>query len=259
VKPSVGANDVKIDDITSVVFLQGHGRLPSDLGGELLDVLGDVCRIVVCDLSGIAAAGAASILDALTPAGSYLRVWPGTGLVVYAPEDELREVLAQALVGERIIVPSSMPAGEAQARATLPPLHSVSLLLPPSPKSAPQARRMVRRALAEWELDDLDEAAALVTTELVSNAVMHAQTLLHLTLVRAGPQVRIAVRDRGGGYAATHSGIPYASSLHGRGLALVESYTRGWGVLPARRLGKTVWAVLQDGYEPLSAPAEAAG
>jgi hypothetical protein len=259
VKPTVGANDVKIDDITSVVFLQGHGRLPSDLGGELLDVLGDVCRVVVCDLSGIAAAGVASILDALAPASSYLRLWPGTAVVVYVPDDEVREVLTQALVGERIIVPLSMPAGEAQARALLPPLQSVSLLLPPWPRSAPQARTVVRRALAEWELDDLDEAAALVTTELVSNAVMHAQTLLHLTLVRAGGQVRLAVRDRGGGYAVTDSDIPYPSSLHGRGLALVESYTRGWGVLPARRLGKTVWAVLEDGYEPLPAPAEADG
>jgi len=256
VKPTVGANDIKIDDITSVVFLQGYGRLPSDVGSELLDVLGDACRVVVCDLSGMAPAGVSSLLDAFAPASYYLRIWPGTALVVYSPEDSVRQVLAEALVGERILVPASMAAGEAQALALLPRLQAVSVLLPPWPKSAPQARRLVRRALTEWELGDLDEAAALVTTELVSNAVIHAQTLLHLTLVRAGSQVRLAVRDRGGGYAASDPDLPYASSLHGRGLALVESFTRGWGVLPARRLGKTVWAVMENGHEPVLAPEE---
>jgi anti-sigma regulatory factor (Ser/Thr protein kinase) len=258
VKPTVGANDIKVDDITSVVFLQAYGRLPSDVGSEVVDVLGDVCRVVVCDLSGMAAAGVGSVLDAFAPASHYLRIWPGTALVAYAPEDSVREVLAQALVGERIVVPASMAAGEAQAFALLPRLQSVSMLLPPWPKSAAQARRVVRRALAEWELGDLDDAAALVTTELVSNAVVHAQTLLHLTLVRAGSQVRLAVRDRGGGYAASDPDLPYASSLHGRGLALVESCTQDWGVLPARRLGKTVWAVLENCYEPVPA-AEGAG
>ena len=256
-KPTVGANDIKIDDITSVVFLQGYGRLPSDVGSEVLDVLGDVCRVVVCDLSGMAAAGMSSILDAFAPAVHYLRIWPGTALVVYSPDGAVREVLAEALVGERIVVPATMAAGEAQALALLPRLQSVSVLLPPWPKSAPQARQVVRRTLAEWELGNLDDAAALVTTELVTNAVVHAQTLLHLTLVRAGCQVRLGVRDRGGGYAASDPDLPYASSLHGRGLALVESFTRGWGVLPARRLGKTVWAVLQNGSEPLPATEEA--
>lgn len=252
-KPTVGANDLRVDEISSVVFLQGQGRLPSDLGGELLDVLGDVCRVVVCDLSGMAPAGVASILEAFSPASHYLGVWPGTALVVYVPEVAVRDALAQALTGERILVASSMAAGEAQARGLLPPLQSVTVLLPPWPKSAPQARRVVSRTLAEWGLDELDEAAMLVTSELVSNAVVHAQTLLHLSLVRAGSQVRLAVRDRGGGRAASDPDIPHASSLHGRGLALVESYTRGWGVLPARRLGKTVWAVLEDGHAPLAA------
>jgi len=259
VKPTVGANDIRIDDIASVVFLQGQGRLPSDLSSELLDVLGDVCRVVVCDLSGMAAAGLDSILDAFTPAGHYLRVWPGTAVVVHSPDGAVRDALAQALVGDRIIVTSSVAAGQLQAREVLPPLQSVSMLLPPWPKSAAQARQVVRRGLADWGLVDLDDTAALVTSELVSNAVVHAQTLLHLSVVRAGAQVRLAVRDRGGGHAATDPDLPYASSLHGRGLALVESFTRGWGVLPARRLGKTVWAVLEDGYEPVLVPAEGEG
>lgn len=244
--PAVGAADVMVDDITDVAYLHAHGRLPSDVGGELLDVLGDICRVVVCDLTGMAAAGASAIVDAFTPASSYLRAWPGTALVIHAPEETVRDALDRALVGERMLLAASIAAGQAQARATLPPLRSMSVALPPWPRSAPLARRIVRHALTQWELDGLHDAAVLVTSELVANAVIHAQTLLHLTVVRAGTRLRLAVRDRGGGYAASDPDISYELSLHGRGLAIVEACTRGWGVLPARRHGKTVWAVLES-------------
>jgi len=246
VDPILGAVDVKVNEIADMAIVRGHGRLPSDLGSELLDVLGDVCRVVVCDLSGMAAAGVASIVDALTPAGCYLRAWSGTALVAYVPDEAVRHMLARTMAGERVLLPASIFAGEAQARACLPPLQSVTVVLPPWPRSAPQARQVVARALSDWDMGDLQDAAALVTAELVANAVVHAQTLLHLTAVRAGPQVRLAVRDRGGGRAASDPDIEYASSLHGRGLSLVQAFARGWGVLPARRQGKTVWAVLEQ-------------
>jgi len=254
VDPILGAADVKVNEIADMAIVSGHGRLPSDLGSELLDVLGDVCRVVVCDLTGMAAAGLASIVDALTPASYYLRAWSGTALVAYVPDEGVRHMLARALAGEPVLVPASIFAGEAQARASLPHLRSVTVVLPPWPRSAPRARRVVAQALGDWDMDELQDAAALVTTELVANAVVHAQTLLHLTAVRAGPQVRLAVRDRGGGRAASDPDIEYASSLHGRGLALVQAYARGWGVLPARRQGKTVWAVLEQLPEPRVRP-----
>lgn len=244
--PDVAAGAVKFDDIVDVAYLDGRGRLPSDIGAELLDVLGDVGRVVVCDLTGMAPAGVAAVADAFTPASYYLRTWPGTAVVVHVPDVAVREVLDQALADERILVSGSLVAGQAQALARLPPLQSVSMLLPAWPRSAPFARHVVRERLAAWDMAELGDAAALITTELVANAVVHAQTLLHLTVVRAGDQVRVAVRDRGGGRAASDPDLPFESSLNGRGLALVESYARGWGVLPARRVGKTVWAVLHS-------------
>jgi len=248
--------DGTLDDIVDVAYLRGRGRLPTDISSELLDVLGDVARVVVCDLTGMAPAGVAAVADAFTPASYYLRTWPGTALVVYLPDDDVREMLGPALADDRILVADSLVSGQARATALLPRLHSVSLLLPSWPRSAPQARHVVQRRLAAWDMAELGDAAALVTTELVANAVVHAQTLLQLTVVRAGDRVRVAVRDRGGGYAASDPDLPYESSLNGRGLALVEAYARGWGVLPARRVGKTVWAVLDASSRRRVAPAQ---
>jgi hypothetical protein len=241
--------DVKVNAIDNLAYVRGRGRPPADVGRELLDVLGDACRLVVCDLSGMAAASVSSIVEAFTPAGCYLSAWRGTALVVYVPDKPLRLALFDALVAERILVPASLVTGTIQTRAAVPMMHAVTALLPPCPSAAPQARRIALRALSEWHVEDLADASALVTTELVTNAVMHAQTPLELTMVHAGDQVRLAVRDRGGGRAASNGdnrNEPGEESLHGRGLALVEAYTDHWGVLPARRLGKTVWAVLES-------------
>lgn len=237
--------ETKVNQITNIAFVRGRGRLPTDVSSEVLDSLGDVCRIVVCDLGGLAAAGVASIVQAFAPVGCYLRAWRGTALVVYVPDNALRQALFHALVDERILVSASMVTGTVEARAMAPKLHSVTALFPPWPTAAREARRIALHALTDWQADDLADASALVTSELVTNAVVHAQTPLQLTMVHAEDQVRLAVRDRGGGRAAGGDRAR-ASSLNGRGLALVDAYTSSWGVLPARRSGKTVWAVLDS-------------
>jgi len=243
--PSSAVAEVKRDAIANLTYVRGRGRLPADVGSELLDVLGDVCRMVVCDLTGLAPASVSSIVKALTPAARYLHAWHGTAMVVYVSDAELRRTLFGVLVSEHILVPNSLVTGTIEARAAVPGLHSVTALLPPWPSAVPQARAIALQALTDWKVCELADASALVTTELVTNAVLHAHTPLQLTMVRAGEQVRLAVRDRGGGRAVTDPRNPGDSSLNGRGLMLVDAYTQDWGVLPARRSGKTVWAVLE--------------
>ena len=238
------AAEVKVNALTNLAYVRGRGRLPSDVGSELLDVLGDVCRMVVCDLTGLAAAGTSSVVEALTPAACYLRTWRGTTLILYVSDTAMRHALLRSLVSERVLVPSSLITGTVEARAGAPRLRSVTALLPPWPSAVVQARRIAVRTLGDWQVEGLTDATALVTTELVTNAVLHAQTPLQLTMVSADGQVRLAVRDRGGGLTASHPEHPDDTSLHGRGLLLVDAYTSGWGTLPARRSGKTVWAVL---------------
>lgn len=118
-----------------------------------------------------------------------------------------------------------------------------SVLLPRTPKSAWAARRLVSLALRRWGLEDLEDAACLIVTELVSNAASHAQLESLLVRVsREGPAlVRVSVVDR-----SKKMPLPRAAGRgeeSGRGLLLVESLSGGrWGAEPLS-WGKRVWAL----------------
>jgi hypothetical protein len=114
-------------------------------------------------------------------------------------------------------------------------------VLAAQPASVSAARRFVRRALAGLGAP-LVEDAALVVTELVSNAVLHASGPITLAVDRVGDGTafRIAVGDA--------SRVPpmireYGTgAATGRGLNLVASVSRRWGVEHGGDGGKVVWA-----------------
>jgi anti-sigma regulatory factor (Ser/Thr protein kinase) len=93
-----------------------------------------------------------------------------------------------------------------------------------------------------WGLPELVGPASLVITELVSNAVEHAGTMITLQLSRRSRYVHIAVRDGSAEQPLLNRPDP-ASSGRGRGLVLVDSIAAHWGSLPSRE-GKVVWATL---------------
>ncbi|HEU0130523.1 MAG TPA: ATP-binding protein [Mycobacteriales bacterium] len=117
------------------------------------------------------------------------------------------------------------------------------LALRPVPASAADARAFVDRTLGEWGCDELLDAARLLVSELVTNAVLHARTEIELLLHARGTGVRIAVRDRS---PATPVVRHYEDeAMTGRGLALVEELAAQWGV-DAHEDGKTVWFELDE-------------
>ena len=98
----------------------------------------------------------------------------------------------------------------------------------------------------ELQLDGLSPDLALVTSELVSNAVRHARSVITVVLrqERDG-EVQVEVSDDGGGEPVVRRPEPLTPS--GRGLLVVDGLARRWGT--ARLDGrKTVWAVV--GAEP---------
>ncbi|MFF2146185.1 ATP-binding protein [Kitasatospora sp. NPDC058190] len=112
------------------------------------------------------------------------------------------------------------------------------------PESAGAARRLVRRKLQDWGLNDLVDDAQLIVTELVSNACKTGcMTFMTVKIRRITSQtVRISVRDG----SRTMPVLLHAAcdeECH-RGLALVQKLTSGrWGAaLDAH--GKTVHADL---------------
>jgi anti-sigma regulatory factor (Ser/Thr protein kinase) len=94
-----------------------------------------------------------------------------------------------------------------------------------------RARWFCWSKLAEHAPNEV-EAALLLISELVTNAVRHGATdpfaPIDLTLeLGSAPIVRVTVRDRGRGFA--HPSAPPAPVIGGMGLRLVDTVSTRWG------------------------------
>jgi len=129
-------------------------------------------------------------------------------------------------------------------------------------RAEPRAAHAARRALEKlsWELDRTQfDVAALLTTELIANAVEHAGTgpgsevRLEASLVE--DHLRVTVGDDGGGFvpAARSPGAPLDSRW---GLHLVDQLADRWGVVAEPR--SLVWFELQRSVSSQPAAASAA-
>jgi len=115
--------------------------------------------------------------------------------------------------------------------------------LPSDLSTISEARFFVAQAVRDV-VDDVDPVL-LMTSELVTNVVLHANTDVTVSITR-GPPVRVEVRD---GAAATEafreligaSDMPGPSSTGGRGLALVRALASRVGLDDDPDGGKIVW------------------
>ncbi|WP_084219765.1 SpoIIE family protein phosphatase [Spirillospora albida] len=124
----------------------------------------------------------------------------------------------------------------------LPADRHASWELPAEPAAVRRARGLVRARLAAWGLDDLADTAALVVSELVTNAIAHAGGRVRVRLVRDGSLV-CEVFDTADGRPRMRPDDAAAMAESGRGLHVVRRLSRRWGV---RRTadGKVVWCEL---------------
>jgi anti-sigma regulatory factor (Ser/Thr protein kinase) len=100
----------------------------------------------------------------------------------------------------------------------------------------------VVETLLAWGHADLADDAAIITTELATNAVIHARTDFTVTIARRpGGTIRVAVRDDSLVPPRPRRPLPLEGS--GRGLGLVEAMATGWGA-DFLADGKVVWAQL---------------
>lgn len=123
-----------------------------------------------------------------------------------------------------------------------PSPYRVSAVLRGESADVPLARRLVREHLADaMDADRLDDAE-LLTSELVTNAIIHARPPVRLRAEVRGGHAIVVVSDHGGG--------PEAPRVHhGRGLSLVLALAHRCGSWTTRD-GTTVWFWL-----PLDQPA----
>ncbi|MBT2366825.1 ATP-binding protein [Streptomyces sp. ISL-10] len=112
------------------------------------------------------------------------------------------------------------------------------------PASVGRARSELRKALANWCLNAVEDAALLVLSELVTNAVRHAHVSpgreIETRYLREADGVRIEVHDAADERPAAR--VPEESG--GWGLGLVDTLADRWGVDKRDGVGKSVWAVV---------------
>ena len=119
---------------------------------------------------------------------------------------------------------------------------AVRVVLAPDQAATAIARQVVKDACRAWLLDDVQEPAQLIITELVSNVVRHAGTEMEVSLTASPGALRLAVRD---GHPAPPRPNAAGGTLaeSGRGLVVIQALATEWGTTPAGD-GKVVWAVL---------------
>ncbi|NIZ89417.1 SpoIIE family protein phosphatase [Kineococcus rubinsiae] len=152
-------------------------------------------------------------------------------------------------VADHVLAPASRAMVDDAALVVLdylgpdPTTREVRLLLPADARAVAAARDHLRTTLADWDLLEPADAAELVVSELVTNALLHTGSSAALTL-------RHDVE-----HAMLHVGVEDTSTRHpqpresgdeatgGRGMHIVEVVCERWWVAP-RGDGKTVWAEL---------------
>lgn len=118
--------------------------------------------------------------------------------------------------------------------------------LPLAPSAVAEARAFVASALRRWELESLAPDAELLTSELVTNSLLHARTEVLVTVAVADGVAEVGVAD---GSVSIPQPRPLSiGGEGGRGLHLVEQVAREWGVVPVIG-GKQVWFRLDVGPE----------
>ncbi|MBB2901172.1 serine phosphatase RsbU (regulator of sigma subunit)/anti-sigma regulatory factor (Ser/Thr protein kinase) [Kineococcus radiotolerans] len=193
-------------------------------------------------------AGRFAALDLADPAAAARELMAATGGGpgdVRGVEDDRTLLLAVVLgAGARRAADGTGAPGDRRAPAEA--VASRTLTLPAEPQSPSRARQVVRRTCTRsgWTGADVD-TAVLLTSELVTNAVVHGRSETLLT-VRATPEVlRVEVWD-------DNHRVPELleqdeSALSGRGLHLVQACADDWGVqwpTRAHDVGKGVWFTL---------------
>src|SRR5687768_14760881 len=106
-------------------------------------------------------------------------------------------------------------------------LQTTDVTLPPDTRSPSQARRFVSRVLAEEAQEPLASTVALLVSEMVTNAVLHARTEITVSVEYQGDWLRVEVADESPINPTVRSFSRQAAT--GRGLQLVEELADRWG------------------------------
>lgn len=123
------------------------------------------------------------------------------------------------------------------------PRRLAQMRLAPGPSAPGRARRFLEETCRRWTAVDFVADAALVVSELVTNAVRHAGTEMRVALELRDGALTVSVYDLGPELPRL---IPPAERrFGGRGLPIVVRLAEAWGVAVGDDGGKAVWCRLR--------------
>jgi anti-sigma regulatory factor (Ser/Thr protein kinase) len=106
------------------------------------------------------------------------------------------------------------------------------------PTTPRKARGLVEAFLGRNDHDPLIPAATLLTSELVTNAVLHAGGTIGLRASWENDRLRVEITD--GSTTTPEADRVVSEAASGRGLQLVGALSTRWGSSPTAT-GKVVW------------------
>lgn|GEM_PF-978195 len=139
----------------------------------------------------------------------------------------------------------------------------------PDPGSVRTARLFVVDRLQEWGADDVVDSAALLTSELATNAVLHTRRPFSVEVSVAGSTARVEVADQSDEVPYLPRHLAPASASPGStgdvftdggddrlfsGLGMVDAVATRWGAEPRPGEGKIVWFELALHEHSTNAP-----
>ncbi|WP_405954300.1 ATP-binding protein [Streptomyces phaeochromogenes] len=143
------------------------------------------------------------------------------------------------------------------------PLLAAALRLTAVPTAVAVSRMFVRHTLSRWQMEEQTDTAALIMSELVTNAVrasgitetepkswqITAEHVIGIQLRALEASLFVEVWDRSEGEPVKKN--PTLEATSGRGLLLVDALAKRWNIYRSPVGGKVVWAEL-----PLGVPVE---
>lgn len=207
--------DITLLDLTMPV-MDGLEALPL-----IRAAVPDGVVVVVSGFDAGSPSGAGSVRDLVRERGAAGYVAKG------ARPDELVQTILDLLDPEVDV----RTAGGAEVR-------TARLDLAENDDSPRLARRFVQKTLRGWEAPFAADDVALMVSELVTNAVVHARSHSQLLFHLDRSVLRVEVHDWGGGVLVRRDPTP--TQPGGRGLLIVQSLSQRWGT-QSHEGGKVVW------------------
>jgi anti-anti-sigma factor len=237
----------ELDDATCAELMERFERVADE--PEIRHVVVDLAEVSFIDSAGMRA------IIALERSTAERELT----LTIVPPPNEVTELLRVAGIADRLTL---TPAPDAAAPST-PFLERVELELERERTAPARARRELREALA-GHIPDADCATlTLLTSEVVTNAVIHPHPgtggSIGLRITAYPDRVRVEVRDAGSGFEP--ESLPTEPrETGGHGLVVVDGLSSRWGT--GRRQddegdGFCVWFELDVPFLPKREPGQA--